>query len=114
MAGPSSAINSNGVVLGAGTSASGQPGGQATGGAPASHHGAAAASSGGVADGPSNRVDVIDADHGRILCLADVRGRLSQINELAKEHGVKAVIHSGDFGFYGALARLFEPSANAD
>ncbi|KAG0147891.1 hypothetical protein CROQUDRAFT_132200 [Cronartium quercuum f. sp. fusiforme G11] len=53
-----------------------------------------------LSDGPSNRVDLINSQHGRILCIADIRGRLSQINELAKEFNATAVIHSGDFGFY--------------
>ncbi|PLW05972.1 hypothetical protein PCANC_26959 [Puccinia coronata f. sp. avenae] len=48
----------------------------------------------------SNRCDTLDSDHGRILCIADLRGALSQINRLAKQHNVIAVIHSGDFGFY--------------
>lgn len=42
-----------------------------------------------------------DEKHGRILCLADVRGRLSTFNELAKEVGAVAIIHTGDFGFFG-------------
>jgi hypothetical protein len=39
--------------------------------------------------------------HGRILCLADVRGRLSTLNELAQDAGAVAIIHTGDFGFFG-------------
>lgn len=39
--------------------------------------------------------------HGRILCLADVRGRLSTLNELAQEASAVAIIHTGDFGFFG-------------
>ncbi|KAH9442640.1 hypothetical protein Pst134EA_031703 [Puccinia striiformis f. sp. tritici] len=50
--------------------------------------------------GVSNRIDILDSEHGRILCLADIRGAISQINELAKLHNAVAVIHSGDFGFY--------------
>lgn len=42
-----------------------------------------------------------DDKHGRVLCLADVRGRLSTFNELAQETGAVAVIHTGDFGFFG-------------
>ncbi|KAF8306250.1 hypothetical protein DL93DRAFT_2232656 [Clavulina sp. PMI_390] len=41
-----------------------------------------------------------DEKHGRILCLADVRGRLSTLNELAVETGAVAIIHTGDFGFF--------------
>jgi len=75
-------------------------------------------------EGPSNQVDVIDTRGGRILCVADVRGalcldcsccsgygklmqlghfpgKLSTLNALAIEHNAKAIIHTGDFGFYG-------------
>ncbi|MBW0463561.1 hypothetical protein O181_003276 [Austropuccinia psidii MF-1] len=51
-------------------------------------------------EGPSNKVDLINSDHGRILCIADLRGKISQINQLAKDFNAVAVIHSGDFGFY--------------
>jgi len=53
-------------------------------------------------EGPSNQVDVIDTQGGRILCIADVRGKLSTLNALAIEHNAKAIIHTGDFGFYEA------------
>ncbi|KAK9369512.1 hypothetical protein V1509DRAFT_638646 [Lipomyces kononenkoae] len=36
----------------------------------------------------------------RILCVADVRGQLSILNQLAKEHNASFIIHTGDFGFY--------------
>jgi len=49
----------------------------------------------------------LDTVAGKILCIADVRGRLSSLNDLAKEVGAKAVIHTGDFGFFGEL--LFVP-----
>lgn len=76
----------------------------------------------------STRVDVIDSLHGRILCVADVRGMfdpppswtvpnqrldpplafsrtgaISTLNSLAAQHDAIAIIHSGDFGFYGSL-----------
>lgn len=52
-----------------------------------------------------------DDKHGRILCLADVRGRLSTLNELALETGALAIIHTGDFGFFGTvLLRLLSRS----
>jgi hypothetical protein len=35
----------------------------------------------------------------RILCVADARGNLSMLNELAKEHNATCVIHIGTFGF---------------
>ncbi|KAG1739949.1 uncharacterized protein EDB91DRAFT_1134700 [Suillus paluster] len=43
---------------------------------------------------------VIDTTHGRILCVADIRGRLSGLNDLAREANAKAIIHTGDFGFF--------------
>lgn len=43
---------------------------------------------------------VIDTTHGRILCIADIRGRLSGLNDLAREANAKAIIHTGDFGFF--------------
>ncbi|EJU06007.1 hypothetical protein DACRYDRAFT_112812 [Dacryopinax primogenitus] len=48
----------------------------------------------------NTQVKVIDSAAGRILCLADIRGKISAINDLAKETGAKAVIHTGDFGFF--------------
>ncbi|CAN6654835.1 hypothetical protein TRVA0_027S01486 [Trichomonascus vanleenenianus] len=36
----------------------------------------------------------------RILCIAEVRGKLSLINELAEEHRADVVIHTGNFGFF--------------
>ncbi|KAH8916677.1 hypothetical protein BT69DRAFT_1355436, partial [Atractiella rhizophila] len=64
----------------------------------------------GTGDGPNNRVDVIDTEGGRILCVADVRGQISMLNDLAAEHNAKAIIHSGDFGFYdqSSLDRISE------
>ncbi|KAG2147925.1 hypothetical protein DEU56DRAFT_783179 [Suillus clintonianus] len=43
---------------------------------------------------------VLDTTHGRILCIADIRGRLSGLNDLAREANAKAIIHTGDFGFF--------------
>ncbi|KIY45172.1 hypothetical protein FISHEDRAFT_49959 [Fistulina hepatica ATCC 64428] len=55
---------------------------------------------------PQNHVNtqtsVLDTHHGRILCIADIRGRLSAINDLAREVNASAVIHTGDFGFFEA------------
>ena len=50
---------------------------------------------------------ILDTVSGRILCIADVRGRLSSLNDLAKEVGAKAVIHTGDFGFFGKSHIIF-------
>jgi hypothetical protein len=65
---------------------------------------AAAAASGPTKPaGPSVNTAVIQLDegHGRILCVADVRGKLSTLNDLAREHGAHAILHTGDFGFFG-------------
>ncbi|KAG6864239.1 hypothetical protein C0991_011136, partial [Blastosporella zonata] len=45
---------------------------------------------------------VLDTAHGRILCIADIRGRLSALDDLARDAGAKAIIHTGDFGFFEA------------
>ncbi|KAG1056157.1 hypothetical protein G6F43_001924 [Rhizopus delemar] len=46
----------------------------------------------------------------RILCIADVRGNLSELNRLAREHRADYIIHTGDFGFYdrSSLDRIGE------
>lgn len=36
----------------------------------------------------------------RILCVADVRGNLKSLNELAQQAKANFIIHTGDFGFY--------------
>lgn len=36
----------------------------------------------------------------RILCIADVRGNLGSLNELARQARADHIIHTGDFGFY--------------
>jgi len=43
---------------------------------------------------------VLDDGHGRVLAVADIRGKLSQLNALAAEHNAQAIIHTGDFGFF--------------
>ena len=40
----------------------------------------------------------------RILCIADIRGSLRSLNELAKAANADHVIHTGDFGFYDATS----------
>ncbi|KAK9457200.1 hypothetical protein V1511DRAFT_485807 [Dipodascopsis uninucleata] len=50
-------------------------------------------------NGSSPRV-VTAADNTRILCVADIRGHLSSLNDLAKMHKASFIIHTGDFGFY--------------
>ncbi|KAL4075600.1 hypothetical protein V8B97DRAFT_1927718 [Scleroderma yunnanense] len=48
----------------------------------------------------NTQTKVIDATQGRILCIADIRGRLSALNDLAREANAKAIVHTGDFGFF--------------
>ncbi|KAH6915455.1 Ser/Thr protein phosphatase [Coprinopsis sp. MPI-PUGE-AT-0042] len=48
----------------------------------------------------NTQTKVLDTNHGRILCIADIRGRLSALNDLAREANAKAIIHTGDFGFF--------------
>ncbi|KAK7057791.1 Ser/Thr protein phosphatase [Favolaschia claudopus] len=53
---------------------------------------------------PVHRVNtqtkILDTTHGRVLCIADIRGRLSALNDLAREANANAIIHTGDFGFF--------------
>ncbi|KAJ7647912.1 Ser/Thr protein phosphatase [Roridomyces roridus] len=50
----------------------------------------------------NTQTKVLDTAHGRILCVADIRGRLSALNDLAREANADAIIHTGDFGFFEA------------
>ncbi|EPS41545.1 hypothetical protein H072_4545 [Dactylellina haptotyla CBS 200.50] len=46
----------------------------------------------------------------RILCVADVRGDLLSLNELAKKTNADYILHTGDFGFYDntSITRIAE------
>ncbi|KAI3321202.1 hypothetical protein HD806DRAFT_503304 [Xylariaceae sp. AK1471] len=46
----------------------------------------------------------------RVLCIADVRGNLSSLNDLARQARADHIIHTGDFGFYDetSLERIAE------
>lgn len=50
----------------------------------------------------NTQTKVFDTVHGRLLCIADIRGRLSALNDLARDANACAIIHTGDFGFFGA------------
>ncbi|KAF7290062.1 DUF2433 domain-containing protein [Mycena chlorophos] len=50
----------------------------------------------------NTQTKVLDTVHGRILCIADIRGRLSALNDLARDANAQAIIHTGDFGFFEA------------
>ena len=62
----------------------------------------------------NTQTKLIDTVHGRILCVADIRGHFSSLNDLAREENAKAVIHTGDFGFFGAFRHPFFPSPEFD
>lgn len=42
----------------------------------------------------------MDVNGLRILCVAEIRGKLGLLNELAREHRADAIIHTGNFGFF--------------
>lgn len=44
----------------------------------------------------------LDGGHARVLCIADIRGKLSALNDLARQENAAAIIHTGDFGFFEA------------
>ncbi|RPB24419.1 hypothetical protein L211DRAFT_784820, partial [Terfezia boudieri ATCC MYA-4762] len=47
---------------------------------------------------------LIEKQGARILCVADVRGHLRSLNDLAKQANADHIIHTGDFGFYDATS----------
>ncbi|KAI1863184.1 uncharacterized protein JN550_009710 [Neoarthrinium moseri] len=57
-----------------------------------------------------NQGRVLQTGPIRILCIADVRGNLRSLNELAKQARADHIIHTGDFGFYDdtSLERIAE------
>ncbi|EGC49389.1 serine/threonine protein phosphatase [Histoplasma capsulatum var. duboisii H88] len=57
-----------------------------------------------------NNGRVIQTGGVRVLCVADVRGNLKSLNELAKQARADHIIHTGDFGFYddSSLERIAE------
>ncbi|KAJ4155366.1 hypothetical protein LMH87_000617 [Akanthomyces muscarius] len=57
-----------------------------------------------------NQGRVIQNGPMRVLCIADVRGNLRSLNDLAKQARANYIIHTGDFGFYDdtSLDRIVE------
>ncbi|KAH7312183.1 hypothetical protein B0I35DRAFT_436322 [Stachybotrys elegans] len=57
-----------------------------------------------------NQGRVIQTGPIRVLCIADVRGNLRSLNDLAKQARADHIIHTGDFGFYDdtSLERIAE------
>lgn len=57
-----------------------------------------------------NQGRVIQSGSARVLCIADVRGNLQSLNQLAADARANYIIHTGDFGFYDdrSLDRIAE------
>ncbi|KXJ96801.1 hypothetical protein Micbo1qcDRAFT_129812 [Microdochium bolleyi] len=57
-----------------------------------------------------NQGRVIQQGPLRVLCIADVRGHLQSLNDLAKQARADHILHTGDFGFYddSSLERIAE------
>lgn len=57
-----------------------------------------------------NQGRVIQQGSVRVLCIADVRGNLQSLNQLAADARANYIIHTGDFGFYDdrSLERIAE------
>ncbi|KAI4656968.1 uncharacterized protein J4E78_006859 [Alternaria triticimaculans] len=57
-----------------------------------------------------NQGRVIQQGSVRVLCIADVRGNLQSLNQLAADARANYIIHTGDFGFYDdrSLDRIAE------
>ncbi|KLU87935.1 Ser/Thr protein phosphatase [Magnaporthiopsis poae ATCC 64411] len=47
-----------------------------------------------------NQGRIIQTGPIRVLCIADVRGNLRSLNDLAKQARADYIVHTGDFGFY--------------
>lgn len=58
--------------------------------------------------GASGNVHVLHGPGGRIACVSDIRGNVRLLNQIAAETKAKAIIHTGDFGFFAndSLGRL--------
>ncbi|KAG0098098.1 hypothetical protein BGZ93_001132 [Podila epicladia] len=48
----------------------------------------------------SPTLSTINTPAGKVLCVADLRGNISQLDDLVDQTGAKLIIHCGDFGFY--------------
>lgn len=55
-----------------------------------------------------NNPRIIRGENARILCIADIRGQLSSLNQLAQQYDATHILHTGDFGFYdeSSLGRM--------
>ncbi|KAJ9614414.1 hypothetical protein H2200_002550 [Cladophialophora chaetospira] len=57
-----------------------------------------------------NNGRIIQSGPIRVLCIADVRGNLKSLNDLARQAKADYILHTGDFGFYDntSLERIAE------
>lgn len=78
---------------------------------PQAEYGAPVASDGAARrPAAATSVHVIHGAQGRIACVADIRGQISQLNQIAADTKAAAIVHTGDFGFYtrDSLPRMGE------
>ncbi|KAI3628134.1 hypothetical protein CBS14141_002135 [Malassezia furfur] len=61
-----------------------------------------------AAAGRAGNVHVVQGPHGRIAFVSDIRGNVRLLNQIAAECKAKAIVHTGDFGFFASdsLPRL--------
>ncbi|KAI9807589.1 MAG: hypothetical protein M1825_005529 [Sarcosagium campestre] len=59
---------------------------------------------GGASNLLPNSGRIVQSGPVRILCIADIRGNLRSLNELAKQANADHIIHTGDFGFYDSTS----------
>ena len=77
-----------------------QPQSGPIGGQHAHLNGGGGGSGTGGSGGPNVGRMFTSREGARILCVADVRGQLSSLNQLARQHDATHILHTGDFGFY--------------
>ncbi len=52
-------------------------------------------------DAIAEKISVVTIDdYNNIVCITETKGHLRNINEIARRHNARAIIHTGDFGFY--------------
>lgn len=51
----------------------------------------------------ADRVTVMQLSNAqKVVCITETKGHIRMINDIARRHNARAVIHTGDFGFYDA------------
>lgn len=57
----------------------------------------------GTASELADKVSVMHLSNAqKVVCITETKGHIRMINDIAKRHNARAVIHTGDFGFYDA------------